>query len=32
VAAGNPPVGRKRDGFLHHGLDGVLHNAHCAAP
>ncbi len=32
VATGNPAVGRKRDGFLHHRLDGVLHNAHCAAP
>ena len=32
VAAGNPAVGRKRDSFLHHRLDGVLHNAHCAAP
>jgi hypothetical protein len=32
VAAGNPPVGRKRDRFLHHRLDGVLHDAHCASP
>ena len=32
MAAGNPAVGRKRDGFLHHRLDGVLHDAHCAAP
>lgn len=32
VAAWNPAVGRKRDGFLHHRLNGVLHNAHCAAP